>query len=279
MANTKNKNSEAVERQEGFFRLLDRLGEGREMTARDDQFSFAELLDAARTCRRRGRRFRLIDTGRLSLFELEWLGEAGADIYTSDEARGKVEELDFLAKACSRGKAMVVFFHHGRTEEKAGVGVPLPFLDALAHRGVYIHLSNRERERDLKALARLASACRRGSVWLVYYHHGPVDERLGSLIREGAWIHLSDKSLSSPESIILLTDMIKENSGRKVKVVVHIEDGLVLQAILDLERTGAFLFFKTPPSDYKSALYSIEKRATGRRLDFRAYYLYTTFLP
>lgn len=278
MAETRNKNPDAVGGPEGIFKLLDRTAKGRGMIVRDDQFSFSELLDAARMCCRQRQRFHLIDTGKLSLFELEWLGEAGTDIYTSDEARPKVEELDFLARACARGKAVVAFFHHGRTEEKAGEQDSLPFLEALAHRGVYLHLSNREKERSLGGLSRLASACRRGDVWLVYYHHGPFAKQIGDLIREGAWVHLSDRSLSSGEAFSSLAETIKEYSGNKPRVVVHIEEGLAAQALLDLERTGAFLLFKTPPSDYRSIVSAIEKRAKKRRLDFRAYYLHTTFL-
>lgn len=271
-----------VEEKKKIFELLTQAQLGKDLTVRDDQFVFSVVLDATKICRRRGGRFRLIDTGKLSLSELEWLGEAGADIYTCDEARARLEDLDFLRRACRRGKAVVAYFHYGEINEKKENSVPttsLPFLATLGQLGVYLHLSNQERERDLEGISRLASNFRKAGVWMVYYHHGPLDQRLGGLIREGAWLHLSDKSLSSEEDVRWLVETMAENSGEKPRLVLHLEQGLTLTQTLDLERTGAFLLFKTPPSDYRSAFYAIERSSKRRRLDFRSYYLYPTLLP
>jgi len=280
MAEMKNRNPEAVAAQEKVFELLVRAGLGLDMTVRDDQQEFSTLVDASRICRGKGGRFRLIDTGRLSPFELEWLGEAGADIYTSDEARPRLHELDLLTRACLRGKADVAYFHHGQIAKEGSDGKnSVAFLAEAGRLGVYLHLSNRDKERAPDGLSALASACRSAGSWIVYYHHGPLNRELGGLAREGVWIHLSDKDLPSAGDVLLLAKIIRESPGGKPRFIIHIEKGLGLEEALDLERAGAFLLFKTPPSDYKSAFRGLEQRAERRKLDHRAYYLYTTFLP
>lgn len=269
-----------AEKEEKVFELLAQARKGYELTVRDDQHGFPVLLDAAKACRSQGRRFRLIDTGKLGLAELEWLGEAGADIYTSDEARTKIEEIDLLARACSRGEAVVAYFHHGETPERSSDGSgSLGFLSEAGRSGVYLHLSNREKKRDWNGLVELTSACRRGGAWLVYYHHGPLDEGMGRLARSGGWVHLSDRSLPTPEDVSFLSEMIKESSSGGSTFVVHIEEGLAIDDVKNILKAGAFAIFKTPAADSRSRLHELEQRAGKKRLDFRAYYLFTTFLP
>lgn len=280
MAEKKNRDSEAAAAQKKPFELLAQAGLGRETTVRDDQHEFPALLDAAKTCRSTGSRFRLIDTGKLSLSEVEWLGEAGADLYTSDEARPKIEELDLLARACSRGKAVVAYFQNGQIVEKSSDGAnSLEFLAEIGRQGIYLHLSNREKKRDWSGLVELTSACRQGGAWLVYYHHGPLDEGVGSLARSGGWVHLSDRSLPTPEDVSSLTEMIRESSSKGSRFVLHIEKGLAIDNVQNILRAGAFVLFKTPASDSRSRLWELEQKAKKKKLDFRAYYLFTTFLP
>ncbi len=266
------------EERKRIFDLLDRARQRRELTVRDDQFDFSDFLEAAKACRQRGGRFRFVDTGKLSLFELEWLAEAGADIYTSAEIRSKVDEFELLAKACSRSKAVVACFSHGPLWGGQSDKDTLGFLQAIGQRGAYIHHSNRQGRSDLGGLEVVASSCRAGGSWLVYYHHGPWEEELARVAREDAWVHLSDKSLSSQSVVRQLIETMGRRKEKKLRLVIHIEEGLSVEETLDLERAGAFLLFKTPPSDYRSDFWEIEKRASRRRLDFRAYYLYTTFL-
>jgi hypothetical protein len=280
MTEKKNEHSETATAQKKPFEFLAQAGLGREMTVRDDQREFPALFDAAKTCRSKGSRFRLIDTGKLSLSELEWLGEAGADLYTSDEARPKIEELDLLARACSRGKAVVAYFQNGQIVEKSPDGAnSLAFLAEIGRQGIYLHLSNREKKRDWTNLVELASACRQGGAWLVYYHHGPLDNGVGSLARSGGWVHLSDRSLSTPEDVSSLTEMIKESSSGRSRFVLHVEKGLAIDNVKNIQEAGAFVLFKTPASDSRSRLWKLEQRASREKLDHRAYYLYTTFLP
>lgn len=268
-----------VEDREKVFDFLDRARRMGDMTVRDDQAEFPVLLDGARVSRRRRRRFRLVDTGKLSLFELEWLGEAGVDLYTSDDVRSNVDEVDWLIKACTRGKAIVAYFHHGQRNRTPASQAGHSLAAELGRRGAYLHVSGREEGPGWEELAEIASTCLGAGAWLVYYHHGPFEENLGWLVRAGAWLHLSDKSLASARDVGSLIEAVAENPRRKPRVVVHVEQGLAPRQARDLEEAGVFLLFKTAPSDYRSPLYAIEKRANRERLDFRAYYLYPTFLP
>ncbi len=280
MVEKKNRDSELTAAQEKLFKLLAQARIGRELTVRDDQHEFSALVDAAGICRSQGSRFRLIDTGKLSLAELEWLGEAGADIYTSDEARPRIEELDLLSKACSLGKAVVAYFHHGQIAEGSPDGAnSVAFLAEVGRQGIYLHISNREKKRDWTGLIELASACRQAGAWLVYYHHGPLVEGMGSLARSGGWVHLSDRSLPTPEDASSVAEMVKESPFRGSRFVLHVEEGLAIDSLREIFKAGAFVLFKTPGSDFRSRFRALEQRAAKKKLDFRAYYLYMTFLP
>jgi hypothetical protein len=262
------------------FELLSQAEKGTDITIRDDQNDFSTFLDSAKLCRQKGGRFRLIDTGKLSLFELEWLAQGGADIYTSDEARSNKREIELLAKACSKGKAIVAYFHHGPLQkDKEGDSTSLSFLLDIGRSGAYLHLSNRDRKRGLADLTELAYACRKAESWLVYYHHSRPVDGLKELARAGGWIHISDQSLESAEDTALLMKVIKESIAAETNLVLHIEEGLELDVLRDIIRAGAFVIFKTPLSDYKSSFRALEQQAQRRKLDFKAYYLYTTILP
>ncbi|NIM59579.1 MAG: hypothetical protein GTO16_11655, partial [Candidatus Aminicenantes bacterium] len=95
------------------YELLSWAGKGTDITVRDDQYEFPWLLDSVKLCRKKGARFRLVDSGKLDRFQLEWLAGAGADLYTSDEARAEAPELEQLNRACQKGGAFVAYFHHG----------------------------------------------------------------------------------------------------------------------------------------------------------------------
>src|SRR3972149_11658327 len=159
--------------EESTYDLRSRAEKGRVITTRDDQYDFTAVLDAARLVRRSGGRLRLVDTGRFSAYELEWLAEAGTDLYTSDEARSNRAELGLLAKACARGDAVIAYFHHGILSADSGEAPTSPgFLAEAGRDGVDVHLSSRERARDLAGLAEIAHVCRRAGSRLGYYHHG-----------------------------------------------------------------------------------------------------------
>ncbi|MFZ2054975.1 MAG: hypothetical protein WAU81_12380 [Candidatus Aminicenantales bacterium] len=260
--------------------LLGRAEQGLEITTRDDQDEFTAFLDVTKTSRRKGGRLRLVDTGKFSVFELEWLAEAGADIYTSDEARPNITELDLLAQACAKGDAIIAYFHWGTLSE-GGTDVPSSwaFLKEIGRSGIDLHLSSREKPRDFVELAGLAEACRRAGTRVVYYHHGPFESGLGALARAGGWIHLSAERLDDKAGTALLEETIRAASAARSGIVIHLERGWPVETLRNLLRSGAFLLFKTPPEDRRSRIRAVEERARKKRLDRRSYYLHTTFLP
>lgn len=264
--------------------LLSRVSKERDLTIRDDQYDFPWLLDLVRAWRRKNRRFRLIDSGKFEVFLLEWLGEAGADIYTSDEARTKVEELELIKKACQRGRAITAYFLHGplrgEKEEEGEESASFSFSDLanIGRIGIYLYLSSRERKLQFSQVNELAYACRRGGSWLVYYHHGPLESSLEEIARSGAWIHISDQSLQEAEDIKLFLEIIKNSLSKRAHFVLHIEQKWDASQLRDVIEAGATILFKTPPSDYRSPLRPFEEEAGKRKLNFRAYYLFPNFL-
>jgi len=268
------------ELQDKIFDLLARAEQGEEITVRDDQQEFPALLDAAKICRRQGGRFRLVDSGKFNLFELEWLAEAGADVYTSDEARADRRELDLLARACVKGNSVIAFFQHGAlTEGPESAPSSFDFLLGIGRGGVDLHLTNRERPRDFSHLGGLAHACRREGRFFVYYHHGRPDEGLEDVAGNGAWIHVSDQALSPEDDGLLLADLVKQAEAAGAGIILHVEKGLDLTFLREIFKARAHILFKTPPSDSRSLLRALETAARKRTPGFRTYYLYTSFLP
>jgi len=260
--------------------LLSRAEKETDVTVRDDQDDFAAFLDAAKRCRAKGGRFRLIDTGKFNVFELEWLAEAGSDIYTSNEARPNTVEIGLLTRACSRGDAIVAYFHQGLlTRNAESDSTSLSFLLGIGQSGAHVYLTSRDVERSSSDLAELADTCRSAGTRLVYYHHGRLAMGLEEPGRNGAWIHLSDSSLEFAEDARLFFDVIEEASAAGAGLVLHIEKGLELTLLCDIMRAGAFVLFATLPVGRDSSLRSLEQQARRRTLDFRAYYLYPAFMP
>jgi len=253
----------------GIFELLARAAAGEEITVRDDRCELGALSDVAALDRRRGGQLRLVDTGRFGSAELEWLAQAGADIYTSDESNRSPAELSLLVKSATRGGAFVACFQYG------------PVSDALAEAaqtGVDIHVSNREQPRGLEALAGLAYACRRAGARLVYYHHGPVGAGLETLTGNGGWVHLSDEAVPRGEGLAGFLDAARDAAAAGSAIVLHVGDGLDAPAVEDFMEAGAFVIFRNP-HDFRSPFRALERRAARRKLDNRAYYLTPDFLP
>jgi hypothetical protein len=265
---------------EKAFELLSLAKAGRNITLRDDQYDFPVILDSVKLCRQRGFRFRLIDSGKLDRFHLEWLGEAGADFYTSDEARAGFFELELVNKACKRGRAFIAYFHHAPLElSKEKDSFSFSELQEMGRYGIYLHITNRENPRDISQVSELAYACRQGGSWLVYYHHGLLEPSFSELGRNGAWIHVSDQSLLKAENMTLILDQVKSLLAAGAKLVVHLEKGMDLRLLHDIMAAGVFVIFKSLLFDYKSPFRILERKAAKRKLDFRAYYLYPDFLP
>lgn len=260
--------------------LLYSTRQGEDITVRDDLHNFSILLDAVKVARRKGSRFRLIDTGKLDSSQLEWLAKAGADVYTSSEARADFIELELVNKACKRGGATCAYFHHGPfdTEEESG-SFSYSGLQDLGRNGIYLHLTNRQEERDGIRLDELAFACRRGGSWLVYYHHGPLELSLDELARYGAWIHATEQIFRDAEDQALVLDKVKFALSAGLRFVLHIEKGLDVSLLHDVISSGAFILFTSSLFESQSPLRMLAKKARQRKLDFRAYYLYPNIMP
>lgn len=262
------------------LQLLSWAKQGQDITARDDQYDFPTFLDAIKICRKQGFRFRLIDSGTLMLSQLEWLAEAGADLYTSDEARNNFFELELLSRACRRNGTILAYFHHGpfesREEEES---VYFSALQGLARSGAYFFLADRQRERDLQRLNELAAACRQGGSWLVYYYYGLFKLPLDELAKNKVWFHFSDQRLKEIEDKNQALDKMKLALSRGLKLILHVEKILDYSFLEKLMKAGAFVLFKSSLIDYRSPFKALEKKARQKKLDFRAYYLYPDFLP
>jgi hypothetical protein len=272
----KDKNVELPERAYG---LLTWAGKGTDITVRDDQYEFPWLLDSVKLCRKKGARFRLVDSGKLDRFQLEWLAGAGADLYTSDETRAETSELEHVNKACRKGGGFVAYFQHGPLEsEEESSSIPFLDLKDMGRGGVYLYLSNREMKRDVSQLNELAYACRKGGSWLVYYLHGSLENSIEDLARNEPWIHVTDQIFQEPEDLSLVLDKITSAISAGAKLILHMEKGLGLSILRDVIKTQAVVLFKSSLFDKKSPLRALERKMR-KRLDFRAYYLYPTFLP
>ena len=253
----------------GTYELIDKIGRGRELVVRDDQNTFEELLDAARAARPRKARFGLLDTGGFGAPELEWLGEAGTRVFTSDEARPDASELVRVAKACARGGGAVALLVNGPLGDRHG---------DLARDGVILHVSNRERAVDLPVLAELAGAAKAGGGYLVYYHHGAPVEDLAGLASAGARVHLPDKALEDTD-LDLMASLLEASRAGGGEIILSIEKGMPLLFLRKLFDAGAILLFKTPPSDCRSLMRGLERKARKRRPAPGSFYLQDAFLP
>ncbi len=261
------------------FELFSLLKKKQNITLRDDQYDFSTLFDAVRQYCDRRYRFRLIDTGRFDPFELEWLCSHGADLYTSDDVRSRGHDLELASAAARKGNAVVVLLINGKLEDEGENILSFSDLVNVGRSGVYFHLTNRREERDIQQVLRLAHNCAMGGSWLVYYHHGPLNEALQELGHSGAWIHITDKSLEGEESPSLIRDIILQARSAGSNLVLHWDDGNRFSLLDDIVKAGAVVLFKSPLFDYKSPMKVLEKGIRRKRLDFRTYYLHPSVLP
>lgn len=262
------------------FEFLVQTESGQDITVRDDQYEFSWLLDGTRRCRSRGKRFRLIDSGRLPSDQMEWMGEAGADIYTADRVKRDVSELMNISGACRSGRSILANFIYGSLPEDSHDGM-LSFSDGrrLAGSGAYLHLHNREFEHPLSGLRELAIECSAAGSWLIYYHLGILSADLSELARSGSWIHLSERSLKTDEDARLLLDVLNSARSAGTGVVLHITSPLTINWLWDFLQAGGHLQFRNHHFDFRSPLRAIEDRARRKILDFRAFYLDTVVFP
>lgn len=250
-----------------------------DLVFRDDQAEYFSLLDAAKERRPRGARLKLIDTGRLSALELEGLGRAGFDLFTSDAARRDLSDFIRILAATKKGGGAVAYFHQGPLAEIPSAStLPLEAVRELARRGALIYLSNKSEVRAADTLAVLAHEARRGGSRLVYYHHGALLEGLEKTARRGAWIHVLGDVAADLRNYPLLGDLAAAAAAARAGLVVHLERLIPAEILSDLHAAGAYLLFQTPPSDYRSIYRALEKKASRRTLDPKAGYLYSKFM-
>ncbi len=261
------------------FELFSLLKKKQNITLRDDQYDFSTLFDAAHQFRNNRYRFRLIDTGRFDPFELEWLAIHGADLYTSDETRSNLHELELISTASKKGNTVVAFLFSGKPDTEGEDILSLSDLMNIGGSGAYLHLTNRQQERDIQELSQLAYSCAKSGSWMVYYHHGPLDASLSELGRTGAWIHISDQSLEREKSQSIITDIVLSAQSAGSNLILHWDKGVKFSVLDDIVKAGAVVLFKCPLFDYKSPLKALDKGVRKKRLDFRAYYLHPSVLP
>ncbi len=257
----------------------DKISGRMDLTFRDDQQNYDWLLDAL-SRRKPGRiRFRLVDSGVFEGHQLEKIVGKGADLYTSDRLRKDVLELEFILKAAKSGGAIIATFLQNEivSEEEHGF-IPLASLAHLARLGLFVHVSNKEKDRNLADLSLLAAECRKGSSSLIYYHHGPVTPEIVSLAKEGIWIHVSNKSIQSEDDLFLFLDMTSAARMSGTNCVLYVEKEMDFATLHEVVKSPALVLFKTTPVDFKSPFRPLVDEANKKHLDYRAFYLYSTFL-
>ncbi len=260
------------------FELLDLMKKGSSAVLRDDQSGFEVVLDSVKARRRRGSRLSLIVTGKFSVPELEWLGEAGTDIYASEESGLGVRELMLVGDACRRGGAIVAYHLRGFYDSgEKTPGFTSADLKDLAGSGIYLHLSNRDLKRDFSELIAIAYEAKKSGNWLVYYHHGSLSAELKDLARNGSWIHLSDSSLSETSDLHLILDAAALSRRAGSNLVVHLERGLPPGWLREIQRSGAVVLFKIIAPGPSPRMRDLERKQKKRGLDFRSYFLYPNF--
>ena len=274
------KNNIAAESPRKAFALLSSVKQDPVLTVRDDLYDFSLLLDAVKLHRkhRLKSRFRLVDSGALSLREVEWLASEGADVYTNDEVGKTKQELESIRYAGKKGQSLLAYLSSTLLEKDGDRTVGLSDLKDLGASGVYIYISDKDQEHDLSGMSLLADSCRRGQSRLVYFQHRELDSALFELGRAGAWIHLSDKSVKGPGDVTLLADVIQAARQSGSNVCLHVELGTETMLLEDLQKAGALLIFKSVLIDYRSPLKPLEEKAREQKLDHYAYYLYPLFL-
>ena len=254
------------------FELLNRVEEVSPLVVRDDQYEFSWLEEAVKKARRLGTRFSLVDTGFLSQEKIEWLAEAGADVYSSDEVNRELLQLEFIQLACRRGKSILAYFYRGDLVSNSE-SLATQNLNSLAAQGAFLHLADRSPE-EMEMVAQLALACRRAGSWLVYYHRGALENSLVSVAEAGVWLHLSSRAIEDETGEKFLLELVNLTQKRGGNVVLYLDKELSIIFLDDFLRTKAFLIFPHQIYDYRSPYRPLQDKAGRQKLDWRAYYLY-----
>jgi hypothetical protein len=253
--------------------------EKRDVIFRDDRTDVPNLLDVVKDRAAEGGRVIFVDTGKLGLSQLEWLGDGGVLIYTSDSASRDAGEFILMAKAARKAGRSVAYFHHGPFDA-GDRPKAISFADLLemARSGIHTYVSDGRVGRDPAALEELAFAAREGRARFVFYRHRSLDPGLEGLFGQGTWMHLSGAALATEADLLFLRDGLRKAGEADGGILLHVEHVPRLDWLTELFDAGAFLLFRTPPSDYRDPVRALERRAKGRIPDPTTYYLHREFL-
>jgi len=220
-----------------------------------------------------------VDSGTSDTVALSWLAEAGADIYTSDEARPEPMDVIPVRLSARKSDARTFYYIGAETAENSNRALFLPDITELGRAGVDLHLSNRENPRDAELLVDLARACSSGRGRLVYYHYGRLAEFLEDLALAGGWIHWATGDVSPDKDAFVLKDILRACRKTGAGLILHPNRAWPLALMREVFEAGAFFLFQEEPSEKASPLSGFECEAERRRPDFRAFYLRRDFLP
>lgn len=251
----------------------------RDVIIRDDRTDFPSLLDDVKDRAAAGGRVTLVDTGKFGLSQLEWLGEAGADLATSDLALRESGDFILMAKAAKMSGRDVAYLHNGPFDGgDRPKAISFFALIEMARSGIHLYVSDGRIARDGDALEKLAFAGRKGGARFVFYRHGELEPGLENLLRQGAWVHLPAAALRTAADVLFLADSIRAGRGSGGGVLLHVEDVSAGMGLEDLFEAGAYLLFRTPPCDYRDPLRRLERRAKRRVPEPTTYYLHSEFM-
>ncbi|MCX8160289.1 MAG: hypothetical protein N3G18_05080 [Candidatus Saccharicenans sp.] len=245
---------------------LERLPKSSRLILRDDFYDFSVLEDILEKARSRKIRVALLDTGRFSPEELEWLAEFPFSFYTSDAFRPDFQILNLIYHGLERRGCGLFYSLQGELTEGSGLWNNLEIFQA-------IYISDREKDRSAEILAHLAEEVSRTRCALVYYHHKKPEENLVQFCLKNCWLHVSNKNFEEDAEIMML-DLLREIKKYGGCPVVHVDRGQSYDSLKRLAEAGAFLVFNLPLSALDSKISSLVGSWQKKKLPEKAYYLY-----
>lgn len=245
---------------------LERRPKGSRLILRDDLYDLSILKDILEKSASRKIRVALLDTGRFSPEELEWLGDFPFSLYTSDASRPDFQALNHVNLVLKPLGCGLFYSLQGELKEDSGLWNNVELFQA-------IYVSGREKDRSLETLARLAEEVSRSRSTLVYYHHKKLEENLARVCLKNCWLHVSNKNLEEDAEIMIL-DLLKEIKKNGGRLVVHVDRGQSYHFLKRLAEAGAFLVFNLPPLEPDSKVSALSRLWQKKKLPEKAYYLY-----
>lgn len=244
----------------------ERPGKDGRLILRDDLYELPALRDILERTAAGKTRVALLDTGRFSAEELEWLADFPFSFYTSDAFRPDFQQLGRLSFGLKSRGCGLYYFLQDDLREDSGLWTNLELFEA-------VYVSSRDRDRSLELLARLAEGFRRGRSAFVYYHHKKLEENLAQACLKNCWLHISNRNLDQDAEIMIL-DLLKDITKNRGRLVVHVDRSQPYHLLKQLAESGAFLVFNLPPIDPATKVASLVAAWQKKKLPEKAYYLY-----